>query len=307
MITEIPYKDRDEWIKIRKNYIGGSDAGAVVGMNQFSSPYELWAEKTGKIPGFDGNVTTQVGAYLEEFVAKMFEEQTGKKVRRKNRILVNDLYPWASANVDRVIVGEKAILEIKTTNSLPAMRLFAAGEYPEHWYCQVTHYLAVTGLEKAYIAVLIGCREFRVFEVERNQNEIDALMNAEKEFWRHVTENTPPPADGTDATSETLSTIYAEEHEGEVSLIGLESHFDAITEINAQMKELERMKTEHENEIKSVMQESTVGRTQNYSVTWKAQSRKSFDTAKFQQANPGIDLAPFYKESTSRVFKIKKT
>ena len=121
-IREIPYSSHEEWLELRKGFIGGSDAGAVMGMNPYSSPFAVWAEKTGKIKGFAGNLTTMVGQYLEDLVAQLFTQDTGKRVRRKNRMLVNDEYPWACADVDRMVVGEKALLEIKTTNSVPAMR-----------------------------------------------------------------------------------------------------------------------------------------------------------------------------------------
>ena len=74
MINEIGYKDKAEWLALRKQLgVGGSDAGAVIGLNPFKSAYTLWAEKTGRIPEFEGNLTTEAGSYLEEFVAKLFE------------------------------------------------------------------------------------------------------------------------------------------------------------------------------------------------------------------------------------------
>ena len=151
MINEIAYKNKEEWLALRRKLgIGGSDAGAVIGLNPYKSAYTLWAEKTGRIPEFEGNLTTEVGSYLEEFVAKLFEKETGKKVRRKNKMLVNTDYPWAFGDVDRLIVGEKALLEIKTTNSIPIMKqLRNSEEFPEAYYAQVVHYLAVSGLEKA--------------------------------------------------------------------------------------------------------------------------------------------------------------
>ena len=203
-IREIKYASREEWLELRKGYIGGSDAGAVMGMNPYSSPFAVWAEKTGKVEGFAGNLTTKVGAYLEDLVAQLFTEETGKKVRRKNRMLVNDEFQWACADVDRLVVGEKALLEIKTTNSFPAMKKIRGGEYPEMWYCQMTHYLAVTGLEKAYLAVLVNCRDLRIFELERDEDEIAALMDAERAFWEKVTQDIPPEADGSEATTEAL-------------------------------------------------------------------------------------------------------
>lgn len=84
-ITKVRTANREEWKALRSRYIGGSDAAAVVGMNAYVSPYSLWAEKTGSLPGFSGNLATEVGAYLEEFVARKFSEITGKKVRRANR------------------------------------------------------------------------------------------------------------------------------------------------------------------------------------------------------------------------------
>ena len=135
-LTLLPYENHDEWLRIRQQYIGGSDASAIVGMNPYKSPYSLWAEKTFKIPAFEGNTITKVGAYLEEFVAKMFEEETGKKVQKCNYTLVNPNFPWACGNIDRELVSENAVLEIKTTNSYLNVKKFRNGEYPETYYCQ---------------------------------------------------------------------------------------------------------------------------------------------------------------------------
>ena len=73
-LTRLKTKNREEWKTLRKKHIGGSDAAACVGLNPFSSAYSLWAEKTGKIPEFEGNLATDVGTYLEEFIAKKFNE-----------------------------------------------------------------------------------------------------------------------------------------------------------------------------------------------------------------------------------------
>ena len=115
MIKKQATYSHEEWVALRHKYIGGSDAAAVVGMNAWVSPYALWAEKTGRLPGFEGNLATEVGTYLEEFVAQKFAQETGKRVRRSNQSWFNTDYPWAIANIDREIVGEDAGLEIKTT------------------------------------------------------------------------------------------------------------------------------------------------------------------------------------------------
>lgn len=304
MIKKIPFDSHEEWLKIRHQYIGGSDAGAVMGMNPYSSPYAVWAEKTGKISGFEGSTITKVGAYLEDLVAQMFMEETGKKVQRCNFTLVNDKYPWACANVDRMLVGEDAVLEIKTTNSFVNVKKFRQGDYPEQWYCQMMHYLAVTEKKKAYLAVLSECKEFRIFELERDEAEIDALMSAEKTFWDKVTNNTPPDVDGSEATSDAISEIYGKSNGNGIDLMGFESLFEQRKQADEAVKQAKEWKDGIDNQIKSAMGAAERAACGKYSVSWKEQKRTSFDYKAFRAANPNINVGPYVSESTSRVFRV---
>jgi putative phage-type endonuclease len=307
MIREIAYSSKEEWLELRKKFgVGGSEAGAVIGMNPYKSAYTLWAEKTGRVREFEGNLITEVGSYLEEFVAKLFERETGKKVRRKNKMLINDAYPFAFADVDRLVVGEKALLEIKTTNSVPIMKqLRNSNEFPEAYYAQCVHYLAVSGLEKAYLAVLVNCREFKVFELERDENEIAALMGAEEEFWCHyVKHDTPPPADGAASTSDTITALYPESNGDTVSLMAYESDLKQYMNFGALIKDLERQRDEVANRIKVFMGESGRGEAAGYKVSWTSSMRLSFDAKRFAEDHANMDLSKYYKASNVRAFKV---
>lgn len=287
MITKIATPNRDEWKKLRHQYIGGSDAAAVVGLNPFASPYSLWAEKTDKLPGFEGNLATEVGTYLEDFVAKKFEEETGKKVRRENHSILNDQYPWAIANVDRVVVGENAGLEIKTTSELN-MKSFKNGEYPSNYYCQAVHYLALTGKDRWYLAVLIGNKEFKWFTIERDEEEIKALMEAEEEFWKCVKEGRPPEADGHESTTETIKNIFTESSDESVSLFGYEDCLKQYLSLGKQIKDLKTLQDEMSNKVKSFMGMASKGESDHYKVSWASSVRKGY----------------YVKESVSRTFRV---
>lgn len=302
-IKEIKYADREEWLTLRRGYIGGSDAGAVMGLNPYSSPYSVWAEKTGRVDGFAGNLTTEVGSYLEDLVAALFCRETGKKVRRKNRILVNSLYPFACADVDRIVVGENALLEIKTTNSFPAMRKLKHGEYPEMWYCQMVHYLAVTGMERAYLAVFINCRELQIYTLERDADEIAVLMAEEEAFWCNVIKDIPPKVDGLEATTAALSEVYPRSTGGEVLLTADRLLTQRKSLVEAK-KGLEDDIKEIDNQIKAQMGSAETGVSAGWTVTWKNQVRNSFDKKAFEKDNPGIDLDYYNKQTVSRVFRV---
>lgn len=287
MITKQSTSNHEEWLALRHKYIGGSDAAAVVGMNSFSSPYSLWAEKTDRVPAFEGNLATEVGTYLEDFVAKKFEEATGKKVRRENHSILNSDYPWAIANVDRVVVGEDAGLEIKTTSELN-MKSFKNGEYPSNYYCQATHYLAITGKKRWYLAVLIGNKDFKVFTIERDEEEIAALMAAEEAFWKCVEEDRPPEADGSKATAETIKTLYANSNDDEVSLFGFDDCLTQYVALGKQIDELKTLQAEMANKVKVFMGEAGRGESDHFKVSWKTSVKK----------------AHYVNESTSRTFRV---
>lgn len=302
-ITKVKTASHEEWKELRSHYIGGSDAAAVVGLNAFSSPYALWAEKTGKAPGFSGNLATEVGTYLEEFVAQKFAAETGKKVRKSNQSFFNSDYPWAIANIDREIIGEDAGLEIKTTSELN-MKKFRGGEYPANYYCQCVHYMAITGKQRWYLAVLIGNRDFRWFTIERDEAEIAALMAAEADFWEMVKNNTPPVADGSQATTAAIKTIYAESNENTVDLTLENTALAQYIAIGKQIAELEAMQDEAANKIKSFMGDAGGGECDGFRVSWKSSTRRTFDSKRFAKENPGLDLAGYYKETSTRTFRV---
>lgn len=302
-ITKQKTANHDEWRELRSHFIGGSDAAAVVGLNPWVSPYALWAEKTGRIPGFAGNLATEVGTYMEDFVAQKFAAETGKKVRRCNMSFFNSDYPFAIANIDREIVGEDAGLECKTTSELN-LKKFKGGEYPANYYCQCVWYMAVTGKKRWYLAVLIGNKEFKWFCIERDEDEIAALMNAGRDFWELVKNDTPPAIDGTQATTNAIKTIYADSSENTCDLYGYISDIDRYIEIGKQIAELEKQRDEHANRIKAFMADSEIGSCERYKVSWKTQTRNTFDSKKFAKKNPDMDLSEFYKTSSARVFRV---
>lgn len=321
MITRISTENREAWKALRSKYIGGSDAAAVVGLNPFSSPYSLWAEKTGKVPPFEGNLTTDVGTYLEEFVARKFAEISGKKVRRVNQSLINDRYPFAIANIDRDVVGEDSGLECKSTSVLNTKR-FKDGEFPTNYYCQCVHYLGVTEKARWYLAVLVGNKEFKIYQITRyaddptpawcessvyvSGDEISALMTSEMVFWyEHVQKDVPPALDGSTATSEAISSIYSEAKEEKITdLHAYESDLEAYMTYSNLIKDCERKRDEIANQIKAYLGDAASGLSHGYSVSFASQTRESFDSKAFMREHPGIDYSKYKKRSSFRTFKV---
>ncbi len=179
----------EEWLKIRTLGIGGSDAGIIAGCNPYRSIFELWQEKRGEIPvREEESEVTHFGKVLEDVVRKEFIQRTGLMVRKKNSILRSKEYPFMIADVDGIISeldGTYSIFEAKTAIEFKNND-WKNGEIPKAYQLQVQHYLAVTGFQKAYIAVLVGGNKFYWTEVYRDEQLIKMLVSMESHFWHCV-------------------------------------------------------------------------------------------------------------------------
>lgn len=296
---------RQEWLTQRRKSIGGSDAAGIVGLSKWSTPYTVWADKTGRLPDKPDTEAMRLGRDLEDYVAHRWMEATGKKVRRLNAMLYNEQYPFAHADIDRDVVGERAGLECKTTSALN-VRKFRDVEFPEQYYAQCVHYLAVTGYERWYLSVLVFGQGLFNYILERDQAEIDALMDAEKDFWNLVQEDTPPSPDGAAPTGEALKTIYAESSDRSIQLFGRDGMLDEYFRLKEQKRALEDRISEIENAVKNDMRDAESAVCGCYSVTWKSSSRSTFQQKAFQKDHPDMDLAPYYKTSQVRTFRVNR-
>ena len=308
---------RQDWLAERRHSLGGSDMGAVLGLNRWRSPYTVWADKMGLLPDQEDSEAMRIGRDLEPYVLQRFCEASGKKTRRVNAILRNLDFPHLHANVDSMIVGENAGVEAKTASALNA-RVFGGGEFPESYYAQCVTYLAVTEAERWYLAVLIMGREFKIYQLTRieddtkpdwcessvfvSRDEINALNRLAGDFWELVEAGTPPEADGLRSTTETLDAIYTDEGP-EADLEAVRSDVDLLITVSREIRDLQAVKDDVQNRIKAFMQDASAGSCELGKVTWREQIRRTFDEKRFRSDHPEMDLADYYKTTRSRVFR----
>ena len=173
---------REEWLRYRKQGIGGSDAGAICGFNPYRTAMQVFYDKTSDdIEDIDNEAMRQ-GRELEDYVAQRFVEETGKKVRRANAMFYDEKNPFMLADVDRMIVGENAGLECKTV-SLYMAEHWKDDKVPLSYQMQCYHYMSVCNADRWYVAALIYGREFKVYTLERDEEIIANLIHLEGDFW----------------------------------------------------------------------------------------------------------------------------
>ena len=304
-VIRIPYDpdNREQWLEMRRRGLGGSDAATVVGLNPYSSRLALYADKLGLMPERDDNEAMRQGRDLEAYVAERWCEVTGKAVQRVNAILMNEEYPFALANIDRKVVGERAGLECKTT-SVYNNADFAAGEIPPMYYTQCMHYLAVTGYDRWYLAVAVLNKAFYTFTIERDEAEIDALMAAERKFWEeHIVKRIPPEADGSDASMAVLDNkVFVDDT---AMLQDVDPLLDELERVSGIIKEYEEDKDNLKAQIIQRMGDRARGQALRWTVTYLPQERTSINKDRLLRQYPQA-YGDCVTTSTYRTFRVKK-
>lgn len=297
---------REEWLKLRKNGIGGSDAGAVCGVNPYSSAIQVFVDKrSDDISDYD-NEAMREGRDLEDYVAKRFTDETGKKVRKANYMYIDEEYPFMFADVDRLIVGENAALECKTVNAYNADK-WADGKVPPHYKIQCYHYMSVLGLDCVYIAALVLGKEFIWRKIERDDEVINNLRCIEQAFWENnVLAGIMPDPDGSTSASSWIKDRFPEAKQGtSIALTGFDEKLKRRSEVSKLLDKLKKEKEQIEQEVKMFLGDMEEARNNHFKVMWKNVISSRLDTTRLKNENPEI-YNQYVVDNVSRRLSIRE-
>lgn len=297
--------EKKEWLRFRKLGIGGSDAGAICGLNPYRTAMEIYHDKVSdEVEEIPDNEAMRQGREFEDYVARRFMETTGKKVRRANAIFYHEKYPFMIADVDRMVVGENAGLECKTASPYLA-DYWKDGQIPIHYELQCHHYMAVMGAECWYIAVLIYGREFKFYKIERDEAVIGNLIQIEKDFWEnHVQKDILPVPDGSKVADSVIAQYYKDSVPERIPLTGFDEKLRRRQELLMVMERMDTEKKRIEQELKLYMGEAELAENEHYRVSWKSICSNHLDERRLKEELPEI-YEKYQKETTSRRFMIK--
>ncbi len=307
VLTETKGLSHEEWLRWRKKGIGGSDVSAILGINKWTSTLELWLDKIDqKAEATEANDAMVWGTILEPVIRERFATVTGKAVMEVNAMLQHPDYPFMIADVDGVTTddsGNPAILEIKNVSEFK--RDDWAEGVPIYYQTQVQHYLCVTGLAKAYVAVLIGGNSFCIYEVNADPEVQQMLIAVERDFWSMVVNNVRPEIDGSDATRELLDSVYKGGIEEAVNLPEeILEWVNAYIEAAVNEDNAKALKQEAANHIKEAMGDHDKAVCMGHSISWKPVTSERVDAKALKENEPDV-YAKYVKSSTSRRFMLK--
>lgn len=305
---------REDWLAVRKQGIGSSDAAAAVGLNPYKSQLELWLEKTGrdsslpKIDPQDKESPAYWGNILEPIVATHYTRRSGHRVRRVNAVLQHPdpKLPWMLANIDREVIGasDVQILECKTAG-ITGARLWKEG-VPEYVQLQVMHQLAVTGKQAADVAVLLGGQHLEIHRIERDESLIARLVDLERLFWDYVVSDTPPPADGSASAEQALRCLYPQDSGQSVDFsqeMRLCTTFTALQKVRESIAQQEKLEAQLKQTLQQAMGDASRATFASGCITWKkAKDSMALDIPRLLNEMPYLQVRYSTIKTGSRRF-----
>ena len=307
--------NQDEWLKFRANGLGSSDAGAILGVNEYKTPLDVYLEKTGQSKQRESTLRMQFGLDVEPIIAGMFEQRTGLKTVNDFKVRTHPEYPFLIANLDRIIQGGErgtGVLEIKTAGKAVQAK-WEAQDIPisQSYFVQIQHQMMVTGYQYGYFAILIfgysGVEDFYILEVQRDEKFIEnILFPILFDFWNnHIIPRVPPEPKNTND----VQILYPSPVEGKT----LEATPEMVTkilrlkEIREALKPLEDEKKMLEDEIKFEIADAeavTLG-NEILATYKKSKDYMKFDTKRFEEGNPELAQKYYVLTPGSRRLLIK--
>ncbi|ALY08881.1 RecE-like exonuclease [Arthrobacter phage Galaxy] len=299
-------RNRGLWLKARRSGLGASDTATILGLNDWSTPLQVWQEKTSTVPPDDSDTSEAAhwGNVLEHPVAV----QTVKKHRHLGKImptpglLAHKDHPWMLATVDRLLVDRgttgpvRSLLEVKTTSVLAYRAHWVDGIPPARIQVQVQQQLAVTELPGAWVTCLVGGQQLAdPVWVPRSEEVIGQLIHYGGMWWRDHVEGMlrPEPTFGDRGR---LAELWPADAAADAITAGPE-----LEQIIADLADAKRRKAVAEEQeqqaafkLKTAMKERTgvVNSSGELLATWKKGTSRRFQEKKFKADHP--DLAAEY-------------
>lgn len=296
--------DKEAWLKYRKRGIGGSDAGAVCGLNPYRTAIQVYYDKTtDEVEEIDNEAMRQ-GREFEDYVARRFMEATGKKVRRANAMFYDEKNPFMLADVDRMVVGENAGLECKTASPYMADK-WRDGKIPMSYQIQCHHYMSVCNADAWYIAVLIYGREFKYYRIDRDEEMIADLIHIEQDFWENcVLKGQIPEPDGSKIADTVIAEYFKQSRQEVIPLNGFDEKLQRRQELVTVIDRMEREKKQIEQELKLYLGEAEQAENERFFVSWKAVNSNRLDEKRLKEEQPQV-YEKYRRMTTSRRFTVK--
>lgn len=197
------------------------------------------------------------------------------------------------------------MVEFKTSSKSDGWGEPGTDEIPDYYMTQVQHYLAVTGVKTADVAVLIGGNDFRIYTIEADEELQALLIERESEFWALVESRTPPDLTSTKDAARRYRVATAKKAV-EATAGDVVDAWTKLCAIKEQKGLLDAKEKTYQLRIMEFMQDAvSLKRDGKTIASWSAPStRKTINSKKLKEEFLDVYKACTTESAPSRAFRI---
>jgi len=189
---------RAAWLAARREGIGGSEVGALIGVNEHETAMSIWSKKTRTEPDVElTGAPIEWGHRLENVVAEKTAEEIGMVSRFGGGLWAMHDRPFIRVTPDRFACKPRswkaeAVIECKTAGSDEHWESgtirpsgHGTGSAPLSYQAQLQWQLGILGLPVGYLGcfVLGSERQFFTVEVHFDAEWFREMCDAAERFW----------------------------------------------------------------------------------------------------------------------------
>ncbi len=168
---------------LRREFIGSSDAAAIMGVSPWDTPLSLWETKLGLRPPKDLSFAMERGIQLEQEAREYISLKTGISFK-PIRMFKDPIFSchFMMANLDGLSECGKYSVEIKCPGIADHSKAIS-GIVPEKYMPQLQHQMIVTGHKMMYYLSYMPDDPV-ILKVEADEEYQKTLIEKEKEFFK---------------------------------------------------------------------------------------------------------------------------
>lgn len=204
-----------EQLAMRKQGLGGSEIAALVGLNKWMTPLDVWRSKCDPTYAVEVTAPMERGIYLEDGIAKWYAHRTGATLHETGT-LVHPSISLVIATPDRIAKLPDSTVDVSIKSPGPWTQDDwgepGTDEVPDAYLVQVQWELIVLGahydIRRAHVAAPLG-NDLAIFNVLGDSDLQSHLVEQGQRFWRdYVQTGTPPPIDGSESSANFLKSRF---------------------------------------------------------------------------------------------------
>lgn len=271
-IDRIPFTTREAWLAARQQDVTASVAGAILGVHEYTTAFELWALKSGLISEDPTeSPAMRRGRLLEDdALAILAEERPTWTVEAGDQTYLRAPSVRIGCTPDAYATDPdrpgRGIVQVKTTSDL----IFRKKWKDEDGTVNLPIWIAVqaiveaqiTGASWACVALLVVGHglDLHVIDIPLHAGIWDRLVQESAAFWHRVETGEAPAADYA-RDGDTIGALWPPDDQVEALDLSADNRLPAILDEQAEIKARVKADTERLDEIKAEIVEKLAGAT----------------------------------------------